>query len=80
LEIEGGNFSEISFRPGGKITASDATIDQLLLADRGNNFEGQFIGCTINNIQDFKQGEGKIILRNTTVKRSDARPGVVVTQ
>jgi hypothetical protein len=80
LEVQGGKFDEVSFRTGGNIEMTDATIDYMLLADRGNNFEGTFTNCTINHINDFKKGEGKIILRNTNPKNIDARSGVVVKQ
>lgn len=81
LVIEGGNYTEISFRPGGTIKASKANITYLLLSDRGNAFEGEFDNCSIGEIQDSNTDKGKIVLRKTTVKNNrSSRPKLFVVQ
>ncbi|QGW29813.1 hypothetical protein [Phnomibacter ginsenosidimutans] len=81
LAIEGGNYSEICFRPGGTIKASKANITYLLLSDRGNAFEGEFDNCTISEIQDSNTDKGRIVLRKTTVKNNrSSRPKMFVIQ
>lgn len=70
LYIEGGNFTELNFRPGGTIRAHNVSIDYLLLSDRGQPFDGEFDQCTIGEIQDSNTDKGKIVLRKTTVKKN----------
>jgi hypothetical protein len=78
LEVNGGNFSEVSFRNGGSIKINNATIDYVFVADRGQNFEGSFTNCTINHIIDGKNGKGKVQLLNSKAPHIDARPEIII--
>lgn len=78
LEVNGGKFSEVSFRNGGSMKISNAIIDYVFVADRGNNFEGTFTNCSINHIIDGKNGNGKVQLHNSKAPHIDARPEIII--
>lgn len=78
LEVNGGKFSEVSFRNGGSMQINNASIDYVFVADRGHNFEGSFTNCTINHIIDGKNGNGKVQLLNSKAPHIDARPEIII--
>jgi len=80
LEVNGGKFSEVSFRNGGSMKIRNASIDYVFVADRGQNFEASFTDCTINHIIDGKNGKGKVQLHNSKAGHIDARPEVIEKQ
>lgn len=80
LVVNGGEFDFVSLRPGGVLILNRAKVKHLSLADRGEAFEVILNDSEVGYIDDSKNGNGRVLQRNSKINGNNLRPGLLRQQ